>query len=165
MIATEPGPLSRTTPIPLRPTGVASATIVFAIKVFSTQKKKNTRNSFLVFTDNRPFSRSLLQPYLKTPVSALADRLGQEVVFLLQREMDHTALGRIQNTECERDSVFPYLICGKLCHRVKLGLASLSEAVGVDDKPVRAVKLAAHRLKEEHFKGVQQFAVLSQSNV
>jgi len=106
-----------------------------------------------------------LKSNLKAAFAAVADGLGEEIFFLLQREVDDAALGGVENAEGKGASVFADLVGGKARHRVKLGLARLAKALGVDDEAVLAIETSSHRLKEQDLERIQQLSVLGESKM
>lgn len=99
---------------------------------------------------------------MQPSIAAVADRFGEKVFFLLQGHVDDTAFGRVEDAESKWPAAFTNLIRGKSRHGVKLGLSRLSKPVGINDKAMFAVDLAAVCLEKDHFKRVKQFAILSQ---
>ncbi len=69
--------------------------------------------------------------------------------------MDDPAFGGIKNSECEWAAVLADLFGGKTGHRVKLGLARLPKAFGVDHKAVFAVDLTAKSLKKHDLERIE----------
>src|SRR5215203_5056002 len=90
-------PLSLITPIPLLPTGVISATIVFSIRISTPQRHDERKEYSSFLCALRAFVVNvLLQPDLKSAFAAVADRFGKQIVFFLKCQVNDSALGRIQ---------------------------------------------------------------------
>jgi len=102
----------------------------------------------------------LFQSHLQTALTTFADGLRRKIFFLLQREMNDPSLGRIQNSERKWNAVLANMTGGKFRHRVELGFARLTKAVGIDDEAMLSIKVASHRLKQNYFERVQQLTVL-----
>ena len=107
----------------------------------------------------------LLRPHLKSPVASVTDRFGRQGRFLLQGQMNHAALGRIQHAKRKWPPVLPHLVACKSCHRVKLGLTCLTKAVGIDDETMLTIKLATKRLKKHDLKSIEHLAILGKSKM
>ena len=88
IIESESFPLNRITAIPLRPKGVARATIVFFI-----HSKFQVTNFIDAESDTR--NPNLFKAHLKPPVPTRPDRLGDQIAFFLQSQMNYAALSRI----------------------------------------------------------------------
>src|SRR5215213_3308107 len=79
--------------------------------------------------------------------------------------MNYSTLGRIQNSERERDTILSNVAGGKFRHRVKLRLAGLTESLRIHYKAMLALEISAHDLKQEHLERIKQLAVLCESDV
>ena len=112
-----------------------------------------------------PLCKVLLKPDLQSTFATVTDRFGEQIAFLLERHVDDASLCGIEYAKGKRPAVLADLIGGKAGHRVKLGLARLPKALGVDYEPVLAIDLAAKRLKKNYFKGIEHLAVLGKGKM
>lgn len=97
----------------------------------------------------------LLEPNLQTAVTAVSDRLGEQVILFLKCEMNDTALCRIEHAKSEWPSVLSDLIGSETGHCVKLGLSRLAKTFCINNEAVFPIEVSSVDLKKYHLECVQ----------
>src|ERR1051326_1469103 len=148
-ISSDCGPLRRTIPIPLRPGGVAKATIVSASTIGLTEAMEE------LLSGCRWFQRDA-----EPAAVAVADGLSHEIRFFGQGQVNHPALAGIHRPKNKRSRCRPHLAGGVFSHGAQLRLTGCTIIIGVAHNALSLGQSSAVGLVDNMLKRFQQFTAL-----